>query len=42
LIQKREDGTWDNNYWIKEEPSEYVIDPASEIQANNEAESSSP
>ena len=27
LIKKKQDGTWDNTYWVKEEQTPYLIDP---------------
>ena len=26
LVKKEQDGTWDKNYWVKEEQTEYLID----------------
>jgi hypothetical protein len=27
LVKKEKDGTWDNNYWVKEEQALYLVEP---------------
>jgi hypothetical protein len=29
LVQKQQDGTWDNSYWVKEGQAAYLLDPES-------------
>lgn len=32
LIKKEQDGTWDRNYWVKEEQADYLVDSESDSE----------
>ena len=38
LVQKRQEGTWDNNYWVEEESAEYIVNPEPSVPWDAESE----